>query len=109
MNQGPKKITREIPYLESNIFRHLNKSGLVLSRSWVETRAFVQVRINKMIKKFLQISLVKYIDMESKNRRNIFISKYIYNSKVSSTSRIWIPLGVGSTSGENGSELGCFN
>ncbi len=28
---GPEKITREIPHLESNIFRHLDKSGLVLS------------------------------------------------------------------------------
>ncbi|KAH9530522.1 hypothetical protein CY35_20G008200 [Sphagnum magellanicum] len=36
-NRGPEKITREIPHLESNILRHLDKSGLVLSGSWVET------------------------------------------------------------------------
>nr|AND47941.1 beta subunit of RNA polymerase [Sphagnum aongstroemii] len=36
-SRGPEKITREIPHLESNILRHLDKSGLVLSGSWVET------------------------------------------------------------------------
>jgi DNA-directed RNA polymerase subunit beta len=33
---GLEKITREIVHLESNILRHLNKSGLILSGSWVE-------------------------------------------------------------------------
>ncbi len=33
---GSQKITKEIPHLESNILRHLNKNGLILSRSWVE-------------------------------------------------------------------------
>nr|AND48349.1 beta subunit of RNA polymerase [Eosphagnum rigescens] len=36
-SRGPEKITREIPHLESNTLRHLDKSGLVLSGSWVET------------------------------------------------------------------------
>ena len=36
-SQGLEKITREIPHLESNILRHLDKSGLVLPGSWVET------------------------------------------------------------------------
>jgi DNA-directed RNA polymerase subunit beta len=36
MNRGPKKIIREIPHLESNILCHLDKSGFILSRSWVE-------------------------------------------------------------------------
>nr|AND48512.1 beta subunit of RNA polymerase [Flatbergium sericeum] len=36
-SRGPEKITKEIPHLESNILRHLDKSGLVLSGSWVET------------------------------------------------------------------------
>jgi len=49
--------------------------------------SFVEVRINKMIKTFLQISLVKYIDLDSRNRGNISISKYLFNSKVSSTSQ----------------------
>jgi len=33
---GSKKITREIAHLESNRLCHLDKSGLILSRSWVE-------------------------------------------------------------------------
>ncbi|CAK9190000.1 unnamed protein product (chloroplast) [Sphagnum tenellum] len=49
--------------------------------------SFVEVRINKMIKTFLQISLVKYIDLDSRNRGNISISKYLFNNKVSSTSQ----------------------
>nr|AND47856.1 beta'' subunit of RNA polymerase [Sphagnum strictum] len=49
--------------------------------------SFVEVRINKIIKTFLQISLVKYIDLDSRNRGNISISKYLFNSKVSSTSQ----------------------
>jgi hypothetical protein len=40
-----------------------------------------------MIKTFLQISLVKYIDLDNRNRGNISISKYLFNSKVSSTSQ----------------------
>nr|UPM51619.1 RNA polymerase beta subunit [Takakia lepidozioides] len=36
-SQGPEKITREIPHLDSHVPRHLDRSGLVLSGSWVET------------------------------------------------------------------------
>nr|YP_009041047.1 RpoB [Tetraphis pellucida]AIB08532.1 RpoB [Tetraphis pellucida] len=36
-SQGPEKITREIPHLENNVLRHLDKNGLVLLGSWVET------------------------------------------------------------------------
>ena len=36
-SQGPEKITKEIPHLENNVLRHLDKSGLVLIGSWVET------------------------------------------------------------------------
>jgi len=34
-----------------------------------------------MIKSFLQISLVKYIDLNSRNRGNISISKYLLIAK----------------------------
>nr|AND48347.1 beta'' subunit of RNA polymerase [Eosphagnum rigescens] len=51
--------------------------------------SFVEVRINRMIKIFLQISLVKYLDLDSKKRGNILISKSLFNSKVSSTSQYY--------------------
>lgn len=35
--QGPEKITKEIPHLENNVLRHLDKNGLVLLGSSVET------------------------------------------------------------------------
>jgi DNA-directed RNA polymerase subunit beta len=35
--QGSEKITKEIPHLENNVLRHLDKTGLVLLGSWVET------------------------------------------------------------------------
>jgi hypothetical protein len=76
-----------------NICTQLVQSCLVLN--WGATKtfikeayaSFVEVRINKMIKTFFQISLVKYIDLDSRNRGNIFIFKYLFNSKVSSTSQ----------------------
>nr|YP_009629045.1 RpoB [Lewinskya incana]QBX99190.1 RpoB [Lewinskya incana] len=36
-SQGMEKITKEIPHLENNVLRHLDKNGLVLLGSWVET------------------------------------------------------------------------
>lgn len=36
-NQGPEKITKEIPHLENSVLRHLDKNGLVIPGSWVET------------------------------------------------------------------------
>ena len=36
-SQGPEKITKEIPHLENSVLRHLDKNGLVLLGSWVET------------------------------------------------------------------------
>nr|QUG10354.1 RNA polymerase beta subunit [Hymenophyllum coreanum] len=36
-NQGPERITKEIPQLDSYALCHLDNNGLVLSGSWVET------------------------------------------------------------------------
>nr|YP_009825468.1 RNA polymerase beta subunit [Botrychium lunaria]QIU83283.1 RNA polymerase beta subunit [Botrychium lunaria] len=35
-SQGPERITREIPHLDSYVLRHLDSDGLVVPGSWVE-------------------------------------------------------------------------
>nr|AGE93448.1 RNA polymerase beta subunit [Xiphidium caeruleum] len=35
-NQGPERITKEIPHLEAHLLRNLNKNGVVMLGSWVE-------------------------------------------------------------------------
>nr|AND48510.1 beta'' subunit of RNA polymerase [Flatbergium sericeum] len=51
--------------------------------------SFVEVRINEIMKTFLQISLVKHLDLDSRKRGNIFISKFLFNRRVSSTSQYY--------------------
>nr|WRW11057.1 RNA polymerase beta subunit [Lathraea japonica] len=36
-SQGPERITNEIPHLEAHLFRSLDKNGIVVLGSWVET------------------------------------------------------------------------
>nr|YP_009642778.1 RNA polymerase beta subunit [Reboulia hemisphaerica]QCP68415.1 RNA polymerase beta subunit [Reboulia hemisphaerica] len=36
-SQGPEKFTKEIPHLDDYLLRHLDKNGIVLTGSWVET------------------------------------------------------------------------
>nr|QUB02668.1 RNA polymerase beta subunit [Streptolirion volubile] len=36
-SQGPEKITKEIPHLESHLIRNLDRNGVVMLGSWVET------------------------------------------------------------------------
>ncbi|KAF3673076.1 DNA-directed RNA polymerase subunit beta [Capsicum annuum] len=36
-SQGPEKVTNEIPHLEAHLLRNLDKYGIVMLRSWVET------------------------------------------------------------------------
>nr|YP_010229684.1 RNA polymerase beta subunit [Epimedium pinnatum]QST18506.1 RNA polymerase beta subunit [Epimedium pinnatum]QXV94036.1 RNA polymerase beta subunit [Epimedium pinnatum]QXV94117.1 RNA polymerase beta subunit [Epimedium perralderianum] len=36
-SQGPERITNDIPYLEAHLLRNLDKSGIVMLGSWVET------------------------------------------------------------------------
>ncbi|KAI7979981.1 DNA-directed RNA polymerase subunit beta [Camellia lanceoleosa] len=35
--QGPERVTNEIPHLEAHLLRNLDKNGIVLLGSWVET------------------------------------------------------------------------
>nr|YP_010282142.1 RNA polymerase beta subunit [Parnassia faberi]UHM24706.1 RNA polymerase beta subunit [Parnassia faberi] len=35
-SQGPERITKEIPHLEANLLRNLDKNGIVMLGSWVE-------------------------------------------------------------------------
>nr|YP_010291616.1 RNA polymerase beta subunit [Scleria parvula]ULQ67623.1 RNA polymerase beta subunit [Scleria parvula] len=35
-NQGPEKITKEIPHLETELIRNLDQNGIVILGSWVE-------------------------------------------------------------------------
>nr|WBR76295.1 RNA polymerase beta subunit [Ceratostigma willmottianum] len=36
-DQGPEKLTNEIPHLEAHLLRNLEKNGIVMIGSWVET------------------------------------------------------------------------
>ncbi|PHT45030.1 DNA-directed RNA polymerase subunit beta [Capsicum baccatum] len=36
-SQGPKKVTYEIPHLEAHLLRNVDKNGIVMLGSWVET------------------------------------------------------------------------
>nr|DBA06324.1 TPA: RNA polymerase beta subunit [Tapheocarpa calandrinioides] len=36
-SQGPEKITKEIPHLEAHLIRNLDRNGVVVLGSWVET------------------------------------------------------------------------
>nr|QVX28821.1 RNA polymerase beta subunit [Ctenodon histrix] len=36
-SHGPEKITKEIPHLEAHLLRNLDKNGIVILGSWVET------------------------------------------------------------------------
>nr|YP_009568276.1 RNA polymerase beta subunit [Plumbago auriculata]ADD31207.1 RNA polymerase beta subunit protein [Plumbago auriculata]QBC69181.1 RNA polymerase beta subunit [Plumbago auriculata]QBE86558.1 RNA polymerase beta subunit [Plumbago auriculata] len=36
-SQGPEKLTNEIPHLEAHLLRNLDKNGIVMIGSWVET------------------------------------------------------------------------
>nr|WBR76459.1 RNA polymerase beta subunit [Ceratostigma minus] len=36
-DQGPEKLTNEIPHLEAHLLRNLDKNGIVMIGSWVET------------------------------------------------------------------------
>ncbi|PHT30264.1 hypothetical protein CQW23_30153 [Capsicum baccatum] len=36
-SQGPEKVTNEIPHLEAHLLRNLDKNGMVMLGSWVET------------------------------------------------------------------------
>nr|YP_009347697.1 DNA-directed RNA polymerase beta chain [Anoectochilus emeiensis]BAW81305.1 DNA-directed RNA polymerase beta chain [Anoectochilus emeiensis] len=36
-NQGPERITKEIPHLEAHLLRHLDRNGIVILGSWIET------------------------------------------------------------------------
>nr|YP_010474178.1 RNA polymerase beta subunit [Corydalis borii]UVH68391.1 RNA polymerase beta subunit [Corydalis borii] len=36
-SQGPERITNEIPHLEAHLLRHLDRNGIVMLGSWVET------------------------------------------------------------------------
>ncbi|KAL9991890.1 DNA-directed RNA polymerase subunit beta [Helianthus debilis subsp. tardiflorus] len=37
INQGPERVTNEIPHLEVHLLRNLDKNGIVMLGSWVET------------------------------------------------------------------------
>nr|QBC71790.1 RNA polymerase beta subunit [Drosera indica] len=36
-SQGPERLTNKIPHLEAHLLRHLDKNGIVMLGSWVET------------------------------------------------------------------------
>nr|QXO04021.1 RNA polymerase beta subunit [Goodyera repens] len=36
-SQGPERITKEIPHLEAHLLRHLDRNGIVILGSWIET------------------------------------------------------------------------
>nr|YP_010154141.1 RNA polymerase beta subunit [Corydalis hsiaowutaishanensis]QQW51974.1 RNA polymerase beta subunit [Corydalis hsiaowutaishanensis] len=52
-SQGPERITNEIPHLEAHLLRHLDRNGIVMLGSWVETG---DILIGKLTPQMLQES-----------------------------------------------------
>ncbi|KAF6171538.1 hypothetical protein GIB67_018062 [Kingdonia uniflora] len=46
-SQGPEKITNEIPHLEAHLLRNLDRNGIAMLGSWVETGDILVVIIQK--------------------------------------------------------------
>nr|QHE65854.1 RNA polymerase beta subunit [Corydalis trisecta] len=53
-SQGPERITNEIPHLEAHLLRHLDRNGIVMLGSWVETG---DILIGKLTPQMIQESL----------------------------------------------------
>jgi DNA-directed RNA polymerase subunit beta len=50
-SQGPERITKEIPHLEAHLLRNLDKNGIVMLGSWVETGDILVGKLTpKMVK-----------------------------------------------------------
>nr|UVH70374.1 RNA polymerase beta subunit [Corydalis bungeana]WDA93853.1 RNA polymerase beta subunit [Corydalis bungeana] len=52
-SQGPERITNEIPHLEAHLLRHLDRTGIVMLGSWVETG---DILIGKLTPQIMQES-----------------------------------------------------
>nr|DBA09235.1 TPA_asm: RNA polymerase beta subunit [Corydalis lupinoides] len=52
-SQGPERITNEIPHLEAHLLRHLDRNGIVMLGSWVETG---DILIGKLTPQMMQES-----------------------------------------------------
>nr|YP_010475388.1 RNA polymerase beta subunit [Corydalis incisa]UVH69675.1 RNA polymerase beta subunit [Corydalis incisa] len=52
-SQGPERITNEIPHLEAHLLRHLDRNGIVMIGSWVETG---DILIGKLTPQMMQES-----------------------------------------------------
>nr|YP_010340337.1 RNA polymerase beta subunit [Solanum aureum]UNZ92661.1 RNA polymerase beta subunit [Solanum aureum] len=47
-SQGPEKVTNEIPHLEAHLLRNLDKNGIVMLGSWVETGDILVGKLTSM-------------------------------------------------------------
>nr|YP_010474335.1 RNA polymerase beta subunit [Corydalis benecincta]UVH68622.1 RNA polymerase beta subunit [Corydalis benecincta] len=52
-SEGPERITNEIPHLEDHLLRHLDRNGIVMLGSWVETG---DILIGKLTPQMMQES-----------------------------------------------------
>ena len=52
-SHGPEKITKEIPHLEAHLLRNLDKNGIVILGSWVETG---EILVGKLTPQMVQES-----------------------------------------------------
>nr|YP_010475576.1 RNA polymerase beta subunit [Corydalis livida]UVH69863.1 RNA polymerase beta subunit [Corydalis livida] len=52
-SEGPERITNEIPHLEAHLLRHLDRNGIVMLGSWVETG---DILIGKLTPQMMQES-----------------------------------------------------
>nr|APB96569.1 RNA polymerase beta subunit [Caucalis platycarpos] len=50
-SQGPERVTREIPHLEAHLLRNLDKNGIVMLGSWVETGEILVGKLTPQIVK----------------------------------------------------------
>ncbi|CAI0420744.1 unnamed protein product [Linum tenue] len=50
-SQGPERITNEIPHLEAHLLRNLDKNGIVMLGSWVETGDILVGKLTPQIAK----------------------------------------------------------
>nr|QTT78441.1 RNA polymerase beta'' subunit [Andreaea rupestris var. fauriei] len=92
------KTVEYILYEDGEEIEIINKTGVQLVQSCLVLNwgtkifikeayvSFIKIKINKIIKDFLQINLIQYPNLDVKKKNNIIILKSLFNNKIYSVS-----------------------